>query len=119
MKPSDVQYVTDGPVRWAQALDLAVSLELLTTALHEWRELFPDAWEARPKDSAEFCEWHRGLTMERGYGKRKKFAGVKWAERYGAVLLPATLIRAAAVAEQYKVPWGLAYLRMVENGLLR
>jgi hypothetical protein len=114
MKPADVQYLTDAPARWKDALDSALTLERLTETLFEWRELCPDAWEGRPINGEEFTEWRKGLDMERGRpGKRQRFAGPAWADRYGAILLPGELLRVALFADQYKCPWGTAYIRLM------
>jgi len=115
MKPADIGYLTEIPDRWREALDGATTLERLQEVLFEWRELFPDAYAARPKAKDLFENWREGLLMERGgSGKRKKFAGSLWAERWGAILIPSLMIEVSLVAEQFKVPWGCAYVRMQE-----
>ena len=110
MKPDDITYLTDAPTLWKEALDSAASLDSLTHVLHTWRELCPDAWDARPTTTTEFDDWRHGLAKER----KGRSNAEAWMDRYGAVIIPAKLMEVSIVAEQYKVPWGLAYIRLAE-----
>lgn len=113
MKPQDVSWLTDGPARWREALDQATDLERLMETLAEWREMCPDAWDARPMDEREFVLWRVGLKKERG--PRKRFDGEEFAKRFGAVLIPARMLQVGMIAEQWHVPWGTALIRLEEH----
>jgi hypothetical protein len=115
VKPQDIHYQSDVPTRWCEALDSSLTAERLEETLHEWRELFPDAWDARPTNSVEFDVFRAGLKKERGSkGHRRAFAGAEWCERFGAIMLPALLLQVGEVALRFQVPWGTAYIRMQE-----
>lgn len=83
--------------------------------LDELRELVnayaPLALDAQPVVAAmtadDFTEFRKGLKSER----RGKFAGVEWAQRFGAVLMPLPMMRITQIAQEFKVPFGVAWQR--------
>lgn len=122
MKPADITYTTSIEDRWREALIAADDMEKFHTTLYEWRELFPDAYAARPKPPEEFDEWRKGMEKEygialdaKGYKKRKTFAGVPWATRWAQILLPDALIECGQIAEKFCVPTGCAFIRIAEE----
>ena len=48
----------------------------------------------------------------------KRFAGEQWAERYGPIVMPETLVVVSEYAARFQVPWGLMYIRMRDEGWL-
>lgn len=85
-------------------------------ALH-WGGLAPDAWEivSRMHSADEFLRFRNGLERE----TRREFAGAKWAAQFGAIVMPELLMRVSLVAEQFGVPWGAAFLRCEQEGILQ
>ena len=115
-EPRRISYTTDDPVAgYNQTLDAATDPADLRRRLGEWPTLAPDAREAAKGITAEdWPEWRRGLESER----RGKFAGETWAARFSVITTPARMLRASIVADQFMVPWGLAWLRLKEAGKL-
>src|SRR5258707_7306787 len=58
----------------------------------------------------DFKEFKRGLKSER----KGRFAGEAWAKRFSAVLMPLPMIRISQIAEEYKVPFFVALMRVKE-----
>jgi len=110
-----ITYLSEQPADFSKAIDGAETLEELRTVLADWRELAGDAEKIAlamtPKD---FTEFRKGLKKERG----GEFAGEKFAEKYSAVLLPEVMFKISMKAYDYKVPFGLMYIRLKEAGIL-
>jgi len=87
----------------------------LRSVTADWRELADDALECANNMTAEDFElFRKGLKKER----KGVFAGEKWSERFADILMPALMFKVSITASEYKVPWGLAYLRLKEAGRL-
>lgn len=67
---------------------------------------------ARRMTEEEFPAFREGLLKER----KGSFAGEDWADKYLAILLPERMMHASILANEMKVPWGLAFLRCQEAG---
>lgn len=78
--------------------------------------LFPDAHEQALaiEDDERFMQWRAGLRLER----KGDFAGEDFMNRFGAILMPANLVRIGMVAAQFKVPFGLAFCRLKDAGAI-
>jgi len=114
MRRSDITYVTENEVivEYRRALNAALCLEDMQDVGREWGKVFPDIVDVINKMSkADFTKWRKGLEKER----RQEFAGGKFMERYGTILMPGLAIRASVMSEQYHIPWGCAYLRLSEE----
>lgn len=108
-----ITYVSDQPGDYAKALREAHTLAALRAVTTSWKELAEDAdkvAQAMTEDS--FQEWRNGYAKE----QRGKFAGEEFAKKYGDLMLPAKMFKIAMMAVEYKVPWGLMYLRLKETG---
>ena len=96
---------------YADALTHAETLEQLRALVEDYCQLALDAWPiAQALTDDEFQAFRAGLKKER----RGQFAGHDWATRFGAILLPWPMFRIALLAEEYKVPFGLAWARYLE-----
>lgn len=95
---------------WTDLLDGAGDQIALVAILQGYGKLAEDALEQATAPGFNWSDWETGLLRER----RGHFAGEAWAERYGAILLPARLLEAGIVAERFKVPLGLAINRLEE-----
>jgi hypothetical protein len=105
-----VGYTSDS-VDWNRALDGARTKEQLVAAIEQWQPFVDDALAvAKAMDDKAFLVWRSGLSKER----KGAFAGMKWADRFMAILIPDKFLRAGIVADQYKVPLGLALWRLAE-----
>ncbi|MGH7782247.1 MAG: hypothetical protein ACREO5_00155 [Candidatus Binatia bacterium] len=110
----DVTFVTENPGRkYSKAVDDAKTLPALIQTLAEWKRFAEDALAIAEKmTDADFVEFRMLLAKER----RGKFAGEQFSEKYGAIVMPEKLLISSLVESQYKVPWGLAFLRCEQEG---
>jgi hypothetical protein len=111
-----IGHVTDDPApSWNAGLDGAGSLKELRAFVRGWPTLAPDAIAAaRAMKAADWDDWRRGLASER----KGEFAGEAWADKFGALLIPRRMLRASALASQFFVPFGVAWIRLRDLNLL-
>src|SRR5258708_789791 len=110
-----ITYISEQPHDYARAIDDASTLISLQSVIAEWRSLAEDAWKiALAMKDSDFADFRAGLRLER----RGKFAGEEWNERFADILMPAVMFKVSITANEYKVPWGLAYIRLKETGKL-
>lgn len=110
-----ITYLSEQPLDYVRELDACDTLPDLVGMLERWQAVAKDALAvARTMTDADFSEWRAGLASER----RGEFAGEAFAIKFGAVLLPRTLIEVASAAVKFGVPWGCAYIRLKEEGQL-
>lgn len=88
------------------------TLSHLREVLNSYDAIAHDAVLAAPKNDDEFIEFTAGLKKE----SRRKSAGEEFAKRYGAILMPEIMIKVAIVAFTYNIPWGMAFLRLKDEG---
>jgi len=98
--------------QYVKELDSVKTLDDLKTHAKKWKNICPDAFDCINKidNPADFQEFQWGVKKERS----GEFAGEEWAKKYSDITMPADMFRASMIAEEYKVPWGLAYIRMKE-----
>ena len=108
-----LSYVDDAPARYVRDLNAAETLAQLRESLTRWPVLAADAIEQADAMTADqWDEFQIGLRAER----KGRFAGEEWARKYGAILMPGAMIQPSLVAAEFKVPFGLAYIRLWEAG---
>ena len=111
----NVSNISEIPAEYGAALDEARLLRDLLAVVKKYAEVAIDAVHATEKmDDNAFVEWRGALRKER----RGEFMGEALMERFGAILMPETMLKVSLVADQFKVPWGLAYNRLREVGRL-
>ena len=104
-------YVAEQQKDYTAGLAECESVADLRALVDEFKPLALDAYEAVHRmTDADWPEWQRGLKSER----RGKFAGEAWLKRFGAILLPMPMLNVAMIADQYKVPFGCAWMRCEE-----
>ena len=107
--------VADDPTRaYGKAIDGARNVEELRGAIAPFRDIAADALEATGGDF-DWREFRRGLRLERSGA----FAGEAWAARYYVILMPEVMLRVQMVADHYCVPWGVAWRRLRQEGVIR
>lgn len=100
------------PEQYAKALDKSDTLEKLRGVVAEYELVAGDAVDAvNAFTEQQFAEWRKALTKERRGG----YMGEKLVDQFGPVLMPETMLKVSLVASAYKVPWALAYHRMVDT----
>ncbi len=110
-----INYQSEPIADYNKALSEADTLEKLRGVLTAYDRVAHDAkalvdtWTA-----VDFKDWRRSLAQER----RGKFMGDDAAHRFAVVLMPDVLFRVAIVSDQFKAPWGLCFIRMLDAGQL-
>lgn len=99
------------PEAYAQHLSDCQTLDELKEVMTLYADLAVDAGRVVASMTvADFSEFKRGLKQER----KGRFAGEEWVQRFGAILIPLPMLRISEVAEQFKVPFFVALLRVKE-----
>lgn len=110
-----VTYLSDHNKEYAHGLRQCETLERLKEFLEHWSPFAPDAYNAGIKMDAEnFVDFRQGLLKE----SKGKYAGNRWAERYGNIMLPDLLFHVSVVAQKFNAPWGLAFIRLQQEGYI-
>lgn len=110
-----ITYVSDNAAEYVAGLKAAQSLDTLREFVKQQRFIANDAYAAVGADDFDWNEFCRGRKLE----NKGEYAGDEWAKRFGAVLMPEILIRVGIVAHTYGVPWGCAYIRMRDEGMIQ
>jgi len=111
-----IGYLSEPIQMYAAQLTTATTLADLHELLTRYQRVADDALAlVKTWSETDFTDWRKALAAER----RGQFMGDKAAARFSAVLMPEVLFRVGIVAEEYKVPWGCAYLRLREVGQLK
>jgi len=110
-----ISYTYEPSADYRKATDSAQNPDELVIALLEFLEIAYDAYEvAKEIRLSDWSEFKKGLAKERS----GEYAGDEWDERYGAILLPMVMLKVSMTAGRFNVPWGIAFIRMIETGLL-
>lgn len=111
-----VTYFSDFPKEYAIGLRQCKDLPRLREFALHWGGVCTDAWDVVSKmTDADFTYFRWGLQQE----SKGTFAGEKWASNFGAILMPELLMRVSLIAEHFGAPWGLAWLRCEQEGIIR
>lgn len=111
-----VTYLSDFAKEYVLGLRQCADLPRLREFSLHWGGLCPDAFESiRRMTDTDWPDFKAGLAKE----SRGKYAGDAWAERYGDILMPALLLRVSMIAEQFGAPWGTAFLRLEQTGIIQ
>lgn len=112
----NISYYTECLPAYIKAVDGARNWEELIEAIGPYKLVASDAIEQALQRAEEgdtsWVEFREGLKKER----RRQSAGEEWYPKYGDILLPAVMFQVSLVAEQYKAPWGCAYIRLKQVG---
>lgn len=110
-----VSYYSDFAHEYALGLQACNTFPRLREFSLHWAGLAYDAFEiVRKMDEASWADFQAGKQKE----NRGVYAGDRWAKKYGAILMPELLLTVAAIAEQWGVPWGTAFLQCEKAGLI-
>jgi hypothetical protein len=111
-----VTYLSDFAKEYALGLRGCTDLPRLREFALHWGGLCPDAFESvRRMNDEDWPTFKDGLAKE----SKGKYAGDTWAERYGDILMPALLLRVDVIAQQFGAPWGTAFLRLEQTGIIQ
>jgi len=84
----------------------------LSSAYEDWRWIAPDALAQAERLSQE--DW----DFVRRHRKSEGGEALRACELGGCILLPEIMMHVSLVADQFKVPWGVAFNRLYDLGLL-
>lgn len=111
-----ITYLSECGKEYSEGLQACDSLSKLVAYVVKWKPLVHDAYEVvRFMNTIDWDEFLSGWKKER----KGKFAGEEWSAKYGAIILPEMLLRVSMTAAQFMVPWGLAFHRLKDNGLIK
>lgn len=114
MKP--IGYVSEHPTEYAEELRKCDTLAALREFVAKWRPVADDAYRVvEGMDEKSFKKFQRGLAIE----TKGKYAGDEWCLKYGDIPMPEMLLLASLVAEQFKAPWGTAFIRLMDVGQIK
>ena len=110
-----VLYLSEHHKEYNLGLRQCETLERLKEFLEHWAPFAPDAYRIGVQlDQFEFVDFRQGLLKE----SAGKYAGARWAEKYGQIVIPDLLLHVSSVAMNFKVPWGLAFIRLQQEGFI-
>ena len=104
------------PVKaYTEDIDSAEDLTQLRRVCDEYKEIAFDAKAvADSMTEDDFDAFRLGMIECR----MRRSPGKDWDDKYSAIALPLVFTTVTCVSVYYKVPWGTAYGRMLDAGLL-
>jgi hypothetical protein len=110
-----IGYLTDPVKGYVDGVRAATTLAELQAHIRKHRRIAVDALCVADRMTAEdFVEFRKGLPKV-----RRPFKGFElWTTRYGALVLPIVMLEVSMIADQFKAPWGCAFIRAKEEGLI-
>lgn len=109
-----ITYVSDNAKEYVDGLRRIRSEAALRSFLETQQFLASDAYEIVNDSSFNWAEFNKGRKVENS----GQYAGDEYAAKYGAIMMPEIIIRVGIVAHQSGAPWGCAYIRCREEGLI-
>ena len=111
-----ITYVSEQDKEYIDGLRSCKTLRELKAYLNLWRVLCYDAYKIVQKMNAgTWKEYKAGEEL----GTQKKYAGDEWTDKYSVILMPDILIRTSYVSALFKVPWGCAFIRLNDSGIIK
>lgn len=111
-----IGYVSEPEREWSDAVSKAESIQDLKAAA---KKFYPIAWDAADvidkMTDADFTRFVECRAKER----RDEYSGDENQELMGPILMPETMMKVGMVAVQYFVPWGCAFIRMTDAGIVK
>lgn len=99
----------DQDTAYSRALENCTTLAELRDLVNQHAEMAVDAKAVvSAMTDADMVEFRRGLKSER----KGRFAGERWARRFGAILMPMPMLRVSQIAGEYHVPFAVALKRI-------
>lgn len=112
MKEEEIGYLTDINKPYILGIRKCQDLKQLKAFLKKWKIFVEDSLRQLESKDFSWDEYKKGLWLE----SHGKFAGEKWAEKYGAIPMPKVLLFIGLVSTQFHVPDGTAFIRIKEAG---
>ena len=117
MKIDEINHCSEFVSDWKKELDQCSDLEALRELCVQWGALVADAKTIVDGfDEQQFANFRQALETER----RGQFSGPASAkDGFLTILMPGILFKVSITADQYQVPWGLAFIQMRKAGILK
>lgn len=112
-----IGYCDEPDKEYQKGLDSAKTLDELRKHVEYYSPLFPDAYKVvmlKMMDEEAFKIFKKGLKKER----KGDFQGEAFMHMFGAIVIPAIMLSVGMIAFQFKVPFGCAYIRAKEMGVI-
>lgn len=103
---------------YANMFNFGSTLEGLKESIRRWRPIASEAYDELYKmDEAAFKRFRSAMLKERA----GQFSGgtLEEATTMLNILMPAVMCEVTIMAQQFHVPWGAAFYRMLDVGLLK
>lgn len=117
LNPDDISYADETDKDYQKGLDSCMSVKDLRKLAEYYSLLFPDMHKEvmlKMMDEETFNTFRRGLKKER----KGVFQGEAFMRMFGIIILPNILMRVGCIATKFCVPFGTAYRRLRDAGLL-
>ena len=113
---NSIAYLSEPLPEYNQAVTEAKTLEDLRAALQPYQHFAQDAIKVAEKlNEASFKVFRKCVAMER----RGKYSGDENAPVVSVILMPEVFFHVSMLAAQFKAPWGVAFIRMREHGMIK
>jgi hypothetical protein len=110
-----IGYLSEDDKTYCRLVGLQKTLAKLRTFVRSYEPIASDALAIVDAMTEEdFAVWRAGIALER----KGEFAGEAFAIKYGPVMMPTVIVRIGLIAVQYHAPFGVAYIRAREFGLV-
>jgi hypothetical protein len=113
MKPEDVYYTTNLDRDYVTALKEVCDGESLVQFLAQWGYWLDDSAKALKSEDWETLKPMMDDCRTEGVWPEEKHSVAM------ALIMPERIMRVSITADQFKVPWGCAYIRMKEEKVIK
>jgi len=116
VKSLEIGYQSDTPMEYSRAIRRARTFTGLLRAVTKYRRVASDAFDLVSAMSAQdFADFQQHLPES---GKPDGMPPLAWLERFSIVVMPDTMFRVSMIAAHFGAPWGCAFIRMKQDGLV-
>ncbi len=117
MKP--ITYVSDQARDYSDALRKVRNYTELLGLVNQYQAIAGDAVEAVQAGLTDPDAFWNDFLEGHAKEMRGEYSGDEWAERFGMIPMPEIIMRVGLIAVHFGVPWGCAFIRLKEMGMLK
>lgn len=115
-EPKNLNYLDECDEQYIEELNKCCCLLDIQKVTEKWQWIARDAYlTTMAWSQSDFKAFQKWRELE----AKGEFQGEQQAVMYGVVLMPEKLFKVSIVKSQFHVPWGIAYKRMKDEGLLK
>lgn len=104
----EITYETDLFSQYKADFDLCHDLQSLRSLIDKYKAVSPDLADVKMENSGDYEDFMKGLNSDR----QGWYPGYKWCKKYGSLVIPINILQAQLTANEFGVPWGVAYLQI-------